>query len=64
MKTLSKAFVELIENAIVSWTVSCGLIYLACWYFEVPCTLRMATGIWLIQALIRNTFNGTKTDKK
>lgn len=64
MKTLFKAFVELIENAVVSWTVSCGLIYLIALCFDLPCTLRIATGIWLVQAFIRITLKSVNTDKK
>ena len=56
MKALFTSIVGLITTAVVSWIINCGLLYLACFCFEVPMTLRIATGIWLVQALIKATF--------
>lgn len=55
MKALFKSIVELAENAAISWIVNCGIVYLAARCFGVPMTLRIATGIWLVQCFIRST---------
>lgn len=55
-----KKFLTLVTNAAVSWVVTCGLLFLACWCFEVTITLKLATGVWLLMALARSVIHNTK----
>lgn len=59
MKTLFNSLVSLISTAVASWIVNCGLLYLAFLCLDIPFSVRMATGIWLLQAFVRSTLKDT-----
>ncbi|RGH54923.1 hypothetical protein DW846_01625 [Ruminococcus sp. AM36-2AA] len=45
---------------LVSWAVTCGIIYLITLCFGIGFSLPMATGCWLIMLLIGTLFKNKK----
>ena len=43
----------------VSWIVTCGLIKLVCMCFGLTFTWKIATGIWIVLAILQSVFNTT-----
>lgn len=40
----------------ISLLVTCGIIWLICWCFNITFVLKIAIGIWLILLLLGGTF--------
>lgn len=43
----------------VSWIVTCGLIKLVCMCFGLTFTWKIATGIWIVLAILQSVFKTT-----
>lgn len=53
-----------VAACLVSWAITCGLIWLVTLCFGWEFKLSIATGIWLLMFLARSVFNHTTTVKK
>lgn len=48
----------------ISWIATCGVIYLITLCFNWTFSWGIATGIWLVMAILRSVFKSTVTVKK
>lgn len=66
-KSIGKVFgviVAIIAISALSWIITCGLIKLITLCFGLTFSWSIATGIWLVMALLRSVFKSNTTVKK
>lgn len=51
-------------TAVISWAVTCGVLWLITLCFGLVFSLRIATGIWLTMSLISIFLNKSSTSAK
>lgn len=44
---------ELLLLLALSWGVTCLVMAGVCWCFDLPCSYKIATGVWLILTYIK-----------
>lgn len=49
---------------VISYLITCGLVYLICLCFSLTFTWKIATGVWLLMWLLKGVFNITVNNKK
>lgn len=59
-KKIGELLLDIVANIAASWISVCMLYKLITMCFEIPFTLRIATGVWLCTCLISITVKDTK----
>lgn len=55
--------IGLIICFVLSWLVTCGLVWLVCKCFSLAFSWKIATGIWFICLIARWIFSAAKCNK-
>lgn len=59
MKKINK-IINYITSVMFGWLLTCFLVWFIAICFDVPFTMNIGTGVWLITVLLRFTFNVKK----
>ena len=52
MKSLMLTIIVIVGYSLISWVITCGILWLICLCFGLEFSLLIASGIWLVLVLL------------